>query len=299
MFSKWIKEPLSRNNGPERVHTDFLRQLSGMPKFVHKASLYKEMGREPLMLQWLVLAARLWNNMCDKDQGAILHSAFKDNVVLMLNKSRDCWSYHFLKAMHTIGILQRQVWNGDLATANAIMELRFREEQVKEAATAFFDKQWNLCKDESDPRSAPSTTVTCSTYLQWVGMPNHKGGARHMGCFMPRHLRREMMALKLGCHQLNIQLLRMQKNKKPRHERVCPLCKEPGVAEDILHFMLECGYYAPIRSKHGNIFGVLQARGVANAELLRSIFDHEHQMDLGLLHPRDVVVAGKQVGRVM
>ena len=232
-----------------------------MPKFAHKASLYKEMGREPLMLQWLILSARMWNSMCARDSGAIMYMAFADNLELMLKKCRSCWSYHFLKAMHTIGVLKHQVWNYSLDSIEAVMELHFEEANVREAAMAFFDRHWEICTDEVDPRQAPSNKVTCSTYLQWVGIPGHRGGARHMRCCMPRQLRKDLMAIKLGCHQLNIQALRMGKTKTPRHDRLCPLCQEPGMVEDLQHFMLDCGFYSGIRAKHKNLFDALRARG--------------------------------------
>ena len=280
MASRWIKDPLNKQNDPEKVHCDFLRQVSGMPKFAHKASLYKEMGREPLMLQWLILSARMWNSMCARDSGAIMYMAFADNLELMLKKCRSCWSYHFLKAMHTIGVLKHQVWNYSLDSIEAVMELHFEEANVREAAMAFFDRHWEICTDEVDPRQAPSNKVTCSTYLQWVGIPGHRGGARHMRCCMPRQLRKDLMAIKLGCHQLNIQALRMGKTKTPRHDRLCPLCQEPGMVEDLQHFMLDCGFYSGIRAKHKNIFDALRARGLAPAQLMRTIFDHDHQLDL-------------------
>ena len=48
-----------------------------------------------------------------------------------------------------------------------------------------------------------------------------------------------------------------------------------------MHFMLECGFYSPIRSKHKNIFDALRAQGLpSEASLLRAVFDHKHQMDL-------------------
>jgi hypothetical protein len=46
MFSKFAKDPLNPSNGPKKLQTDLLRRLSGMGKSVHKASLYKEYGRE-------------------------------------------------------------------------------------------------------------------------------------------------------------------------------------------------------------------------------------------------------------
>jgi hypothetical protein len=182
--------------------------------------------------------------------------------------------------MHTIGVLDHQAWNSDLGQIEAIMELQFEEARVREAAMKFFGKQWELCKDEADPRQAASNKVTCTTYLQWVGMPDSRGGAKHMRCFMPRQLRKDLMALKLGCHQLNIQALRMGKTKKARHERLCPLCQESGMVEDLQHFMLDCAFYSSIRAKHDNIFGALRSKGLPHAQLMRAVFDHDHQVDL-------------------
>lgn len=282
MAVKYLKDPLSPKITPERVHTDFLRQVSGMPKFVHKASLYKEMGREPLMVQWLVLAARLWNNCCDRDPTAIMHMALKDNVDLMLSNCRTCWSYCFFKAMHAIGVIKQQVWNGGLESSNSVLTIRIDEGEVKQAALKAFDKQWELGKAYHDPRSAPANHVTCSTYLSWVGMPVEKQGAKHMRCYMPRQLRRDLMALRLGCHRLNIQFLRMQKATVARQDRVCPLCQSDGLheCEDVRHFMLDCGFYSPIRSKYSNLFDNLRAQGLEPDAILRALFDHGHQLEL-------------------
>ena len=104
MFNRWARDPLSLENKPEKVHTAFLRRISGMGKAVHKASLYKEYGRCPLMLQWLVLAARYWNKMADRGESALIRMAYKDNVELML-RGKKCWTWHFLKAMSAIGAI--------------------------------------------------------------------------------------------------------------------------------------------------------------------------------------------------
>ena len=52
------------------------------------------------------------------------------------------------------------------------------------------------------------------------------------------------------------------------------------MVEDLQHFMLDCGFYSGIRAKHKNIFDALRARGLAPAQLMRTIFDHDHQLDL-------------------
>ena len=110
MFHKWYKDPLNRGNNPEQVHTDFLRQISGMPRNVQKMSLYREYGRQPFMVQWLVLAARWWNNLACKDEDSIGYKAWHANIGLMAQGKDKVWSTLFLKAMHKIGILQDQVW---------------------------------------------------------------------------------------------------------------------------------------------------------------------------------------------
>jgi hypothetical protein len=77
MFTRWSKDSLNLDNMPEKAHTGFSRQLSEMGKAVHKAYLYKEFGRKPLMLQWLILAARLRNKMVGRDEKALMNMALK------------------------------------------------------------------------------------------------------------------------------------------------------------------------------------------------------------------------------
>ena len=90
------------------------------------------------------------------------------------------------------------------------------------------------------------------------------------------------MALRLGCHRLNIQFLRMQKATVARQDRVCPLCQSDGLheCEDVRHFMLDCGFYSPIRSKYSNLFDNLRAQGLEPDAILRALFDHGHQLEL-------------------
>ena len=100
-----LSVPLSPEDKQEKVHTSFLRRIAGMGKAVPKASLYKESGRYPLMLQWLLLAAMFWNKMADRRESALIHMAYKDNVELTLRRKK-CWTWHFLKAMSAIGAIK-------------------------------------------------------------------------------------------------------------------------------------------------------------------------------------------------
>jgi hypothetical protein len=282
MFEKWWKEPLARENEPERVHTDFLRQISGMPKHVHKASLYREFGRKPLMVQWLVLAARWWNNLASKEEDSIGYKAFRDNVGMMTVQRGDSpiWSTLFLKAMYRIGVLKHEVWRQEWFTSPVdIFNLSFDEVEVQEAATKLLmTNKWQMARGV-DPKSASHTEVFWATYEQWVTGTDPGKSARHIEHYMPLPLRRCMLKLRLGCHKLAIQSLRMQ--GVPRHERTCAVCHS-GEVEDLMHFVMDCGHYAHIRARHNNIFGACMAKGRSRAATLRLIFDHPHQLDLAL-----------------
>ena len=312
MFTKWFRDPLNPSNRPEKVHTQFLRQLSGMGKSVHKPTLYKEFGREPLMVQWLVLAARLWNKMCDRDDKTLIHMAFLDNIMLML-RSKKCWAWHFMRAMSTIGVLDEKSWQvqgrktaGNLKEAlGRVVLLSFDEEEVEIMAKRFFNKPWVQCKDK-DPTKAPTNQVFRSTYKNWIGLTSW--GAKHMQHFMPMHLRRELVGIRCGCHPLNVH--RQRFDKIPRAERLCTVC-DTGAVEDVKHFMLQCDQYALIRAKYTHTFSHAHATASTSDEVLRSVFNHEHQLELAtcvhemlsyretmLQTPEQMYVKEERLGRI-
>ena len=113
--------------------------ISGMGKAVHKASLYKEYGRCPLMLQWLVLAARFWNKMADRGESALIRMAYRDNVELML-RGKKCWTWYLAKAMSAIGAINnaaagkvqgRRTAKNVQDTVEKVMNMHFDEEMVE------------------------------------------------------------------------------------------------------------------------------------------------------------------------
>ena len=260
-----------------------LAQKSGMGKSVHKASLYKEFGRDPLMVQWLALAARLWNKMTQRNENALMRMAFSDNIVLALRGKR-CWAWHFLRAMSTIGIIKASAWQvqGRKTAANVqettvrVLQLFFDEEKVEHMARIFFDKPWADCQ-ALNPATAPSGQVFLSTYKNWVGVKSE--GAKHLSQFIPMHLRRQLVGLRCGCHPLNVHRMRFQ--RVPREARTCKVCGQEGAVEDVMHFMLHCEHYATIRAKHTNIFSSANAAGRDAGEVpLRLVLNHGHQLDL-------------------
>jgi hypothetical protein len=92
----------------------------------------------------------------------------------------------------------------------------------------------------------------------------------------------------------------MRFDKVPREARVCKVCNKAGAVEDVLHFMLECEHYAPIRAKHTNVFAHAHTRGSNDADISRKIFGHEHQLDLAccvheMLQHRETILQNPQI----
>lgn len=308
VFNSFLQDPLSSKNALEKIHADFLRLLAGMGRSVHKEALYKEFGRYPLMVQWLVLAARWWNTVAEKDQGALAFKALRDDVLLMLD-GKSCWSRQFLDAMSTIKVIANSAWHPRKVTLSAqalVDDLRFDEKKVKECAENWFDRAWNVCCVDpvnADPESADGDEVFRSTFMHWVGF-HHGNPAKHLYRCIPQQLRRELLKLKLGCHELNIHKMRMQ--GVGREKRWCPFCvghvprqRGRGEVEDLRHFMLYCGSYANIRAKFSSLFNYARSHGKDDAHTMRLLFDHDDQLELAccvremMEHRRDLLRAGE------
>ena len=111
----FIYDPLNIDNAVEKVHCQscgsFLRLLAGLVKSVHKESLYKELGGYPLIVQWLVLAARtLWNTVLGKSQGFLASKALGDDVPLMLIIN-NAGPGSFFYAMSTAKVIEKSKWH--------------------------------------------------------------------------------------------------------------------------------------------------------------------------------------------
>ena len=163
MYKKFLFDPLNADNAVEEVHCSCFRLLAELGKSVHKESLYKEFDRYPLLVQWLVLAARWWNTVLGKRQGCLALKALKDDVSLMLKHKR-CWSRQVFVAMSTIKVIDKSKWHprkGELSKEDILKQIRFDIEQVRVSAERWFDRAWEACN--SDPSMAREDGVFRST----------------------------------------------------------------------------------------------------------------------------------------
>jgi hypothetical protein len=115
------------------------------------------------MRQWLVLAARWWNNMAEKEHTSFAYKAFKDDMILMGQGCSACWAWQFLDAMTTIKVVTAKDWKPrHCKNVENLLNLRFDESMVKASAEEWFDRAWDRCSRE--PESAGEDEVFRSTY---------------------------------------------------------------------------------------------------------------------------------------
>ena len=72
----------------ELVHKPFLIQSLGVCKSTPVAAMYQDLGRYPVTMLWLRMAAQLWNRALSRPAGDWLRECLDDNVGLALAQPR-------------------------------------------------------------------------------------------------------------------------------------------------------------------------------------------------------------------
>jgi hypothetical protein len=246
VFTQFDLDPAKLLHNPqEEVLVDFLRILAGLPKSAKKWVLLREFGTGPLHARWMKLCARFWVKILQMPSDRLLHQALLADIDLYLTGCRDCWTSGFLSALRRINI---PIGN-DLSSRDAITRLAVEEEEVMARAAEYFADMW---KDLPEPAGAPSEQVVLSTYHHWVAGEEIACGAPHLKSFLPRSLKTCLTRLRVGTHDLHIHTGRY--TNTPREQRTCRVCLQPGVVEDLQHFICDCPTYASVRDKNVDIF---------------------------------------------
>ena len=66
----------------EKVHTMFLRWLTGIGRSTHKRVLTQAAGQLPLGAHWIGRTTALWNRLSSMEPDRLAHMAFKDDIDL-------------------------------------------------------------------------------------------------------------------------------------------------------------------------------------------------------------------------
>jgi hypothetical protein len=299
-------------NDLEAVQQSFLRISAGLGTRTHRYSMLLEFGHIPLMHHWIPLAARLWNKLAalDTDDCRLAFHALRADLHLMLvDRCSNCWSHRFLHTMCELGLAS----TAQFADVESCLALQFDESDIKAALHDRFTSF--IVGTHQHPRSAHSRQVTGSTYRYWIGMKGDKA-APHVKKDLTWYLRRLLVRMRLGCHDLRICTGHFEHPPLPRPARTCQvhqgLDSSLSAVEDLAHFLLECPAYSYIRSQYLAIFRPAWSTTTLAAGL-RTIFMTKQQATLadclermlrhrtavlqGLASPDDPVLQGWEVER--
>ena len=109
--------------------------------------LLREYDRYPVMWHWLTLAVRFWLKAVKLPSTEFVHKTLKDDVGLMLDGCKDCWSYHLLSALSKLGLVASDQWCPRRSThplaVDSILVLTMDEKAVQEALQKRFAEVWD------------------------------------------------------------------------------------------------------------------------------------------------------------
>lgn len=287
----------------EKVHTSYLRIMTGVGRSACLDVLYRDMHRLPIMYHWVALAVRWWNKMAEgrdpENTRSMACCAWLEDVKLALAGCTTCWSGHVLRIMSSLGLIDRG-WRSQ--PLDWVLSQHWEEADVKSALDALFKAR---CQGpfHADPRLAPSLGVTMCRHARWV-YPLHSEVDCYTRADAPAHTRlclpfvrlRNLAQLRIGYAHLEVEQGRRRRAAVPRGERVCMLCSGEDATlsmrlavvsrtgtnhnvEDLKHFVLECPVYDDLRATcpafPGDVYSRLQDSGC-----VASVMGHSNQSAL-------------------
>jgi hypothetical protein len=255
--SRCDKGDFAAGAAEEEIHRPFMRQSLGVGKPTPAAAMMHELGREPMMLFWLRMAAQLWNKALSRDSSDWVRIALEENVrmaldgALPLTSRKSLWAFHFLACMDALGLTWREP-EGELREI-PIPELkkqmkgrwdRWEWKTVDEAATTEWAAQ--PCAVRAAP-VAFSKGFKLFTYKRWFATNWVRKESFTFHLSRRDHVQ-AVAQFRLGSHWLQIEQGRHAKPRQGRCDRHCIACS--GQVEDEVH-LLECPLYAGERERAG------------------------------------------------
>ena len=225
---------------PEKVHSTYLRWLTGASRTTHKRILVQVAGCLPLGAHWITRTAGLWDRLACMPACRLSHLAFRDNVSIMLQGGQ-CWAARAVQQLLDVGILSDVDINHP---ANPLCSHRLHAATVREAVAACNKRFWE--KYKVDPRRLPTEESvpdrTLYTFASWFLQMTLDLPAFHntSACNW-----RTLTRFCTGGHRL--ECVNALWHIKPRSDCICPCCGTD--LEDEMHFVLNCPAFAALREQ--------------------------------------------------
>ena len=239
-----------------QVHKAFMRQSLGVGLNTPTAAIMSELGRQPVMIFWLRMAAQLWNKALQREPSDYLALALRGNLELAMGAGlataarKGLWAFHFTQCLVKLGVDWGAPGAPKLLDIKALVQAAITswEAHENEHVDRAEGAEWR--GEALAVRAAPeafSRGFMEFTHQQWF-KPDEWVRKDSFTYHLNKPMQIKAVAkMRLGMHCLNIRAGRLGKERVRRSERICPLCKQ-GV-EDELHMMMECPAYEQHRAR--------------------------------------------------
>jgi hypothetical protein len=231
-----------------------MRQSLGVAETTPSAVVMQELNRSPFMCFWVRMAAQLWNRAVSDTQGW-LGMALRAGVDLAWSSGlptaqrRGLWAFQFVTCCEHLGL----PWQGEGRTLLNLDIGAVREALAGKWQAFEWGKVDGVATDAwaTEPLAVRAAPASFSrgfmhlVYRRWFAADKwvrKETWAYHLQRYDQI---RAVAQFRTGSHWLAIRTGRWQ--GRPRHERVCPHCRD--VVEDELH-LFECPLYEELRAQH-------------------------------------------------
>ena len=270
----WVSDMCRSGNfasgrAEEEVHKPFLRQSLGVCKSTTTMAMYHDIGRYPVTMFWLRMAAQLWNRALARTGDDWLRVALDGNVCMARDVSvpiaqrRQLWSHHFIFCMEELGLAwqspQGVKLHIDCKCLVQAMMTRWCAFEGRDMQRVLH-QQPDWLQAPCSVRAAPdgfSKGYKHFVYDRWFAPDRWKRKECWAFHLHKREHIRVMAQFRMGSHWLEVQRGRCTRPRVCRSSRCCHLCHS---IEDELH-LFECPSY-------------LEARVALGAELPHALSDN-------------------------
>ena len=214
-----FKEKMWEEREIDKVLKGFIRQILGINKKSTILGLRAETGKLPLSFNIYTQVLKYWIRLLSTES-TLLQEAHNDNIERW-NKGQPCW------IQPVIYMLKQCSETIDIKDISEKQNTFMRE--IKDKLKRSYVAQWkNEARNKKDGKLA--------FYLE---LKKNFQFEKYLDQ-LPRHERKAITKLRLSCHSLPVEVLRYQKPKIERSERVCKLCHR-GEVGDEWHYLVKCG----------------------------------------------------------
>ena len=223
-------------------YLQILREITGVRTSTPTAILLAELGLQALSDEWLLRAAKFWNNLAALPPDNIHRCMALDSCKSAIGprNRRKNWAGSMYRAIIDTGY-QLAIRLDDMDAID-ITALRHFITQRRDAVWEGLD----VC-----PRTCPSVGARLCTYAAWFARPPHKHARSLLDLPLSSRCMQTLFRFRMGVHRLPKD--EGSWSRVPRHERLCLLCNLGSLCDE-KHVVFECSALQGLRDEYASLF---------------------------------------------